>query len=371
MIYSIKDIPEYKNKAVDWFASKWGIPKKEYEKSFSEALSGEYPLPQWYVALNENGDIVGGCGLIENDFVDRTDLSPYVCSVFVEPKYRLNRIASLLLINVRRHAAELGFEKLYLCTDHTNFYERCDWKHIGFGTQLSGDISRIYEAETIHENELEEMGGFFAKRLSGYEHQMLVNVEGCRDGYKVLAENVSKNTENIIDLGCGTGLELDEIFKLNPNISVTGIDLSEEMLGELKRKHGDKKLDLRCESYFDSDFGENVFDCAISFQTMHHFSHDEKIKLYEKIRNSLKNGGVYIEGDYMARSQFEEDFYYAENARLREKQNLPVGAFYHYDTPCTAANQTEMLLKAGFSEVKQLFKQGNTVILIAQKQKKI
>lgn len=367
MIYSIKDIPEYKNKAVDWFSSKWGIPKKEYEKSFCEALSGDSPLPQWYIALNENGDIVGGCGLIENDFVDRTDLKPYVCAVFVEPKYRLQRIAFLLLLNVRRHASELGFEKLYLCTDHTSFYERCGWHHIGFGTQLSGDISRIYEAETIRDSELEDMGGFFAKRLSGYEHQMLVNVEGCRDGYKVLAENVPENAEKILDLGCGTGLELDEIFKLNPNISVTGIDLSEEMLGELKRKHGDKKLDLRCESYFDSDFGKDSFDSAISFQTMHHFPHEKKVKLYEKIRNSLKNGGVYIEGDYMAKSQFEEDFYYAENARLRKKQNIPDGAFYHYDTPCTAENQREMLLKAGFSEVKKVFQQGNTVILIAKK----
>ncbi len=367
MIYSIKDIPEYKNKAVDWFASKWGVPKKEYEKSFSEALSKDEPLPQWYLALNESGDIIGGCGLIENDFVDRTDLKPYICAVFVEPKYRMQRIAFLLLLNARRHAAELGFEKLYLCTDHTSFYERCGWKHIGFGTQFTGEISRIYEAETIRECELEDMGNFFARRLSGYENQMLVNVEGCKDGYKVLAENIPDNTENLLDLGCGTGLELDEIFKLKPNISVTGIDLSAEMLGELKRKHGDKDLDLRCENYFESDLGFENFDCAVSFQTMHHFSHDDKFSLYKKIHLALKNGGIYIEGDYMARSQFEEEFYFAENKRLRGKQNIPDGEFYHYDTPCTVENQKKLLLDAGFSNVENIFHQGNTVILIAYK----
>lgn len=367
MIYSIKDIPEYKNKAVDWFSSKWGIPKKEYEKSFAEALSEDKPLPQWYIALNENGDIVGGCGLIENDFVDRTDLKPYVCAVFVEPKYRMNRIAFLLLLNVRRHAAELGFEKLYLCTDHTSFYEKCGWKHIGFGTQLAGDISRIYEAETIHECELEEMGKFFAKRLDGYENQMIVNVEGCKDGYKVVAENIPAKTEKLLDLGCGTGLELDEIFKFKPNISVTGIDLSAEMLEKLKSKHSDKKIELKCENYFDSDLGENIFDCAISFQTMHHFSHKEKIGLYSKIRNALKNGGIYIEGDYMAKSQFEEDFYYAENERLRKNQNVPEGELCHYDTPCTVENQIKMLETVGFSDIKQIFKKGNTAIIIAIK----
>ena len=367
MIYSIKDKPEYKNKAIDWFSSKWGVPKIEYEKSFNEALTEDNPLPQWYVALNEEGKIIGGCGLIENDFVDRTDLKPYLCALFVEPPYRMQRIAFLLLLNARRHAYELGFKKLYLCTDHTNFYEKCDWHHIGFGTQLAGDISRIYESDTFGDPTLEEMGGFFAKRLSGYEHQMLENVEGCKNGYKVLAQNIPQNAEKILDLGCGTGLELDEIFKIYPKISVTGIDLSAEMLEELKRKHGDKSLTLQCESYFDAALGSKAYDCAISFQTMHHFSHEEKTNLYKKIHESLKDGGVYIEGDYMAKSLFEEEFYFAENQRLRKAQNVPDGEFRHYDTPCTEENQTKMLLSAGFTSVKHIFKEGNTVIIIAEK----
>lgn len=367
MIYSIKDKPEYKNKAIDWFSSKWGVPKIEYEKSFTEALSGNEPLPQWYIALNDEGRIIGGCGLIENDFVDRTDLKPYLCALFVEPPYRMQRIAFLLLLNARRHAHELGFEKIYLCTDHTNFYEKCDWHHIGFGTQLAGDISRIYESETFGDPQLEEMGGFFAKRLSGYEHQMLVNVEGCKNGYKILAQSIPESAENLLDLGCGTGLELDEIFKINPKISVTGIDLSAEMLKELKRKHKDKNLSLRCESYFDSNLGSEVYDCAVSFQTMHHFSHEDKTALYKKIHRALKDGGVYIEGDYMAKSQFEEEFYFAENKRLRKAQNIPQGEFRHYDTPCTEENQVKMLLDAGFKTVKHVFKEGNTVVLLAEK----
>lgn len=153
MIYSIKDRPEYKHIAIDWFSSKWGIPKKEYEKSFNEALKNNATIPQWFIFLNEQNSIVGGCGLIENDFIDRTDLKPYVCALFVEPQYRNKKIASALLFRARQYAAELGFKKVYLCTDHTMFYEKCGWKHIGFGTQISGDISRIYEAHTISENE--------------------------------------------------------------------------------------------------------------------------------------------------------------------------------------------------------------------------
>lgn len=153
MIYSIKDKPEYKNKAVDWFSSKWGIPKIEYEKSFNDAINGNELLPQWFFVLNEKDEIIAGCGLIENDFVNRTDIKPFLCALFVEPKYRLQKLASLLLQNARIKGAELGFEKLYLCTNHTSFYEKCGWTHIGFGTHLSGDISRIYEAETISDKQ--------------------------------------------------------------------------------------------------------------------------------------------------------------------------------------------------------------------------
>lgn len=46
--------------------------------------------------------------------------------------------------------------------------------------------------------------------------------------------------------------------------------------------------------------GEYIFDGALSVQTLHHFSHEEKIKLYKNIFKSLKENGFYIETDYMA-----------------------------------------------------------------------
>ena len=40
----------------------------------------------------------------------------------------------------------------------------------------------------------------------------------------------------VLDLGCGTGLELEYYFRLNSTAMVTGIDLAAGMLQKLKEK---------------------------------------------------------------------------------------------------------------------------------------
>ena len=150
-------------------------------------------------------------------------------------------------------------------------------------------------------------------------------------------------------------------------MSVVGIDLTQAMLEVLKRKHPDKDITLICGNYFDVDLGENIFDTAVSFQTMHHFSHDEKIGLYTRIRKALKPHGVYIEADYIAADQSIEDELYAENARLRREMNIPEGELYHFDTRCTVDNQIKMFRQAGFTSTDVVSQTENAAIIVAKK----
>ena len=172
---------------------------------------------------------------------------------------------------------------------------------------------------------------------------MLSAVEGCEQAYALVPSLLPVSCNKLLDLGCGTGLELKQIFKRFPDLSVTGVDLTREMLDILKHNFKDRKINLIWGSYFDVDFKTEEYDCAISFQTMHHFSHEAKIGLYQKIFNTLKDHGRYIECDYMVENQDEEDFYFAENKRIRKELNIPEGEFYHFDTPCTVANQISMI----------------------------
>ena len=211
------------------------------------------------------------------------------------------------------------------------------------------------------------MSDFFTARAEGYDEHMLKEVEGCKECYKKMAQLVPADTKKLLDLGCGTGLELDEIFKIYPDIEVTGVDLTKVMLDQLKEKHPDKKITLINDSYFHYEFGIEQYDLGISFETMHHFSHEDKVELYTKLHNCLKSSGKYIECDYMVTSQKEEDFYYQENQRLRKELKLPEGEFYHYDTPCTIDNQIKMFHQAGFSKAEMILREGNTTIIIAEK----
>lgn len=114
----------------------------------------------------------------------------------------------------------------------------------------------------------------------------------------------------LLNLGCGTGLELDEIFRYHPDIQVTGIDLSEEMLHMLRKKHPDKKMKLVAGDYFKEPFGTACFDVAVSFETLHHFT--------------------------------------------EKKWKIPDNQFVHFDTPLTLEHEMELLRKAGFSQVEVL-----------------
>ena len=138
------DRPELKNAMAEWFHEKWGIPKEAYLESMEECLAGKSAVPQWYAAM-EDEKLVGGLGVIENDFHDRKDLSPNVCAVYVEEEYRGRGIAGKLLQFVCQDMSARGISTLYLVTDHTSFYERYGWE---FLCMVQGDgeeeLSRMY-----------------------------------------------------------------------------------------------------------------------------------------------------------------------------------------------------------------------------------
>ena len=215
---------------------------------------------------------------------------------------------------------------------------------------------------------LEQMADFFEARLDFYDEHMLRDILGAVEFYPFTAECLPKNKDaTVLDLGCGTGLELEEYFKINPTAKITGIDLSEGMLNALRKKFADKEITLIKGSYFDVPFGENKFDAAVSVESLHHFTKEEKIPLYKKLHSSLKEDGYFILTDYFAPDDEYETFYQNELLRLKKEQGIRDGEFYHYDTPMTVAHESEALIEAGFSSVKILKSWENTYTLKAIK----
>ncbi len=92
-------------------------------------LAGGSAVSQWYLTL-EGECIVGGMGVIDNDFHNRRDLTPNVCAVYTEADRRGRGIAGALLQLVCDDMRERGIRTLYLLTDHTAFYERYGWEFL-------------------------------------------------------------------------------------------------------------------------------------------------------------------------------------------------------------------------------------------------
>lgn len=125
---TLREKPEIKELAAEWFHSKWGVPKEAYLECMDSYLNNETEYG-WYLCL-DNEKIIGGMGVIENDFHDRKDLAPNVCAVYTEAIYRGKGIAGNLLNIVVKDMKSKGITPIYLITDHTSFYEQYGWKFL-------------------------------------------------------------------------------------------------------------------------------------------------------------------------------------------------------------------------------------------------
>ncbi len=145
----LRDFPEFREKASYWFSSQWNIPVEAYRESIKRCTECKDGIPQWYIFVDEQNNIVAGAGVIENDFHERKDLSPNVCALFVEEAYRNRGIAKHMLDCIRRDWGGLGFARLYLVTDHAAFYEKCGWTFLTTVRGEDGLPERMYAATTL------------------------------------------------------------------------------------------------------------------------------------------------------------------------------------------------------------------------------
>ena len=191
---------------------------------------------------------------------------------------------------------------------------------------------------------------FFAEVVDNYDedHKPFMNTKA------MLTESIDFEPKKVIDLGAGTGLELIEFFKKYPNARVKAIDLTIEMLNKIKEREFADKVDIVCDDFFACDFGKDN-DVIMSTSALHHFLYDEKVKLYKKIYDALREGGLFINSDYTASDIAEEE---------QGIYNYIHKVNRHNDTPLTLDHELEILHSVGFTdiEVKQPEKESYKLI---------
>lgn len=186
----------------------------------------------------------------------------------------------------------------------------------------------------------ETVRNFFNEKIDSYDdvHAQYMDTKA------VLGDNLDKNSKNILDLGGGTGLELIHLFELYPDAHVTVIDITENMVEKLKTRDFADKVTTICGDFFEVDFGDN-YDAVISTSALHHFKKDEKVILYKKIYDCLKDGGQFLNSDFIAE---DEEF---EKEQLYEIDN-EFDKYKHIDIPLTLEHELEVLKEVGFKNIE-------------------
>ena len=138
---TLRDAPQLMQKSAEWFSAKWGIPTSAYIECMQAYLCGQTELG-WYLCLCDD-QIVGGLGVIQNDFHNRKDLAPNICAVYTEREQRGRSIAGNLLNMAVEDLRQKGITPVYLVTDHTSFYERYGWEFLCMVDSSDG-TSRLY-----------------------------------------------------------------------------------------------------------------------------------------------------------------------------------------------------------------------------------
>lgn len=147
-IISIKDAPVFKERLLRYIERNWPGVKVCFKSQLDESLQTDGMLPNTFLMLRDD-DIIGCYQLLAQEVIVRTDLSPWISCVFIDEKERGKRLSSQLLNHGRSEAGKLGYDKVYLTTDHIQLYEKFGFREIGLTNFTWGRPTKLYEHDTI------------------------------------------------------------------------------------------------------------------------------------------------------------------------------------------------------------------------------
>ena len=97
----------------------------------------------------------------------------------------------------------------------------------------------------------------------------------------------------ILDVACGTGLNMLDLKKSNPDALLYGCDISQYLL-DIATENGVEVENLFCVDATKLDFEKNFFDYSYSIGSMEHFTEDGIAKLIEKLSKITKKTSIHM-----------------------------------------------------------------------------
>lgn len=212
------------------------------------------------------------------------------------------------------------------------------------------------------QSQREDMAAFFDARASGYEAHMRASVDSFDALYQSVAAALPSQPSDpeILDLGIGTGLEIEPIFCRFPAARITGVDLSSGMLSTLRAKPWirGRTLTLIHGSFLERDLGVRRYDAVVSVMALHHWGPTVKAGLYRRVFLALRTGGVFVNGDYVVSQRSDEVDIHDPSVHALADQPHQL----HLDYPMSPEREVSLLRNAGFLWPDILFRTSNACV---------
>ncbi len=148
----------------------------------------------------------------------------------------------------------------------------------------------------------------------------------------------------LLDVGCGTGILLQQLLKINKNLKLQGLDISEEMLSKAKQKFkNNKDVRLSFGSANKIPFEDSTFNYVTCVQSFHH--HPNSLQSLKEMNRVLKIGGKLILLDTALDGVFRTLFSKLEQKLFPEREK----DIQRY----TKQQMRALFSEAGFKNIKQ------------------
>ena len=144
------------------------------------------------------------------------------------------------------------------------------------------------------------------------------------EGEATLIDFVPANARRILDLGTGAGRLLGLVKEARPQAQFVGLDFSQTMLTEVRKKFESHANVTVVEHNFEEALPSlGSFDAVISGFAIHHLIHPRKRSLYAEIFAILNPGGVFYNLDHVSAptARLHADFLKAIRRETEDPEN--------------------------------------------------
>lgn len=144
----LQDCPQRSQELADYVCRNWPAVKDVVLPEIPKSLHPQDSLPLTVLLLRD-GEMKGFYQLLEQECIQRKDLSPWISPLFVDESERGHALGEQLLWHARQTAGSLGYDQVYLTTNHIQYYEKYGFREIGLDLFESGRPTKIYVHRTI------------------------------------------------------------------------------------------------------------------------------------------------------------------------------------------------------------------------------